>query len=146
MWYTIVDFGASPADTATQRPDLRAPRYIVRKNHIEAIAPGYWFVAHYPTLYDAPSTWRKEHVPYQTGLHIYDNNGVCLTIGSWIYACLIKRADSSRILSGVAPENTETPTHSPLGLLNKMANTSCHTSSARSRRTTLEKRSANKEA
>ncbi|KAI7198838.1 hypothetical protein KC316_g4773 [Hortaea werneckii] len=58
------------------RPDLTAPRYNVAKYHPESIAPGYWFVAPYSSLYDQPSfNGRKEHISGQTGAHIYDADG-----------------------------------------------------------------------
>ncbi|EME83218.1 uncharacterized protein MYCFIDRAFT_137029 [Pseudocercospora fijiensis CIRAD86] len=76
----------SDLESFVTRPELRAPRYIVSRHHPkDRIAEGYWFVAHYPSLFDAQPSWRKEHVPCQTGPHIYDNDGQLVWSGACEY-------------------------------------------------------------
>ncbi|KAF7188537.1 hypothetical protein HII31_10199 [Pseudocercospora fuligena] len=76
----------SDLESFVTRPELRAPRYIVSKHHpADHISAGYWFVAHYPSLFDAEPSFRKEHVPCQTGPHIYDNDGQLVWSGACEY-------------------------------------------------------------
>lgn len=50
------------------------------KHHPEAISPGYWFVTPYSHFDDQPRTSRREHIPCQTGAHIYDGDGVSASL------------------------------------------------------------------
>ncbi|KXL45997.1 hypothetical protein M433DRAFT_154042 [Acidomyces richmondensis BFW] len=67
------------------RPEIRAPRYMVAKHHPEAISPGYWFVTPYSHFDDQPRTSRREHIPCQTGAHIYDGDGNLVWSGACMY-------------------------------------------------------------
>lgn len=76
----------SDLESFVTRPELRAPRYVVSKHHpVDQITDGYWFVAHYPSLFDQEPSFRKEHVPCQTGPHIYDNDGQLVWSGACEY-------------------------------------------------------------
>ncbi|KAK5166710.1 uncharacterized protein LTR77_008254 [Saxophila tyrrhenica] len=67
------------------RPELQAPRYIVAKHHPEAISPGYWFVTPYSSIAAMHKTPRRDHIPCQTGAHIYDGDGVLIWSGACEY-------------------------------------------------------------
>lgn len=62
------------ADCVYQRPDLRPPKFSVDVVSPEAVSPGYWFLAAYVDL--NPKEEDSKFRPFQTGPHIYDNQGV----------------------------------------------------------------------
>lgn len=73
------------APLTIQRPDIRAPRYSVRKHIPQAVTLGYWFVAPYTQLVSVLSSKRLEQFDYQVGAHIYDNDGQLVWSGAHMY-------------------------------------------------------------
>ena len=59
----------------TQLPDVRAVKFDIHYEHRERVGPGYWFVA--PYLHMDPDQPTSLYEQYQTGPHIYDQDGVC---------------------------------------------------------------------
>lgn len=72
-----------PELTATQRPDIRSPRFNVSVYKPELVSPGYWFTAPYVDLKDRLPT--ALYSPGQTGPHIYDGRGDLVWCGSHLF-------------------------------------------------------------
>ncbi|KAJ5595299.1 uncharacterized protein N7459_001507 [Penicillium hispanicum] len=61
-------------------PDARAVRFNVHYEHRDRVSPGYWFVA--PYLHMDPDQPNSLYEQYQTGPHIYDQDGRLVWTGS----------------------------------------------------------------
>lgn len=61
-----------------QLPDVRAVKFDVQYQDRDRVAPGYWFVS--PYLHIAPDEPTSLYEQYQTGPHIYDQDGVRLNL------------------------------------------------------------------
>ena len=89
----------SDLTTFVSAPETKAPLFNVTVNHLQDVAPGYWFVAPYVRLQTegVPPGYFQ---PCQVGPAIYDAYGVFFSFGDINYSLLIKFC---RDLFGRAP-------------------------------------------
>lgn len=66
------------ANVSTQLPDARAVKFDIETLDRDRTAPGYWFVS--PYLHIDPDGQSSLYEQYQTGPHIYDEDGVCFAL------------------------------------------------------------------
>ncbi|KAJ5949048.1 hypothetical protein N7454_000632 [Penicillium verhagenii] len=61
-------------------PDVRAVKFNIDYEHRDRVSPGYWFVS--PYLHIAPDEPTSIYEQYQTGPHIYDQDGRLVWTGA----------------------------------------------------------------
>lgn len=61
-------------------PDARAVKFNLNYEHRDRVSPGYWFVS--PYLHIAPDETTSLYEQYQTGPHIYDQDGRLVWTGA----------------------------------------------------------------
>ncbi|KAJ5631374.1 uncharacterized protein N7484_011474 [Penicillium longicatenatum] len=61
-------------------PDARAVKFNINYEHRDRVSPGYWFVS--PYLHIAPDEPTSLYEQYQTGPHIYDQDGRLVWTGA----------------------------------------------------------------
>lgn len=62
------------------RPDIKAPLFDVAIYEPDKVSPGYWFLAPYWLI--SPESFTQKFQPCQVGPHIYDADGVCVSLPS----------------------------------------------------------------